>query len=74
MKKLIDGMYLNFSLDSAPMTKDELVLIDTIKEQFKNEYIELENINYQRHCDDIEAAYKQGAMDALNLVRELFIK
>lgn len=74
MKKLIDGMYLNFSLDTAPIAAEELALINAIKECCKDEYIELEHINYQRHCDDIESAYKQGAMDALELVRELFIK
>lgn len=67
-------MYLNFSLDTAPIAAEELALIDAIKERCKDEYIELENINYQRHCSDIECAYKQGAMDALELVRELFIK
>ena len=63
---MLKNMYSNTEIISNPISKREQQLRDIIKKTHLKEFLELENIMYQVHNEDLEKAYIKGFMDCYN--------
>lgn len=71
MAGIVQNLYNSSELKPRHVSKREQELVSLIKEKFKKEYEELEEIQNNSIGDVLFSAYKHGFRDNITLNREL---